>query len=331
MRARFSSPASERTAADGRRGRASGRGDPVPGRWISKAWKSGRHFFPRLGKLSAAFFQTLENARRVAALLLALALAASVRAQRDDLAWPETEREELPAGDEVLRRVRESVPQAPLFVRAQLLARDRRGEVERTLNVGLRLDWRADPPRADFVVMDAFGAPLAQATLRRPAEGAPEWTIALGDPPVVQEPPRPEEPIAGTQFAWSDLGLDPLWWPNAKTTGTEMKKSRLCYVVEVAAPPGAGRVARARMLVDSGVYALLEAETFDAYGRRRRRLEVKSLKKVNDVWTLQDLEIRDFESGRRTTLRVLESRLEGAIPAEEAPSETEIVPAAPAP
>jgi hypothetical protein len=90
-----------------------------------------------------------------------------------------------------------------------------------------------------------------------------------------------------------------------------MKKSRLCYIIEIAAPPGSGRYARARLLIDAGVYALLEAEAFDAQGQRLKRLEVKSLKKVDGVWTLQDLEIRDDASGRRTTLRVLESHLEG--------------------
>lgn len=244
---------------------------------------------------------------------MALAVAAPAAAQRDrDFGWPAPDRVELPPADEVLRRVRESFPEAPLQVRAQLLVRDRRGEVERTLNAGLRLDWRADPPRADFVILDAFGGLLAQATLRRPPDGPPQWTIAEGDPPAVQEPARPDTPVAGTQFTWSDLGLDPLWWRGGTTFGTEMRKSRRCFIVEVNAPPGVGRAARARLLVDSGVYALLEADTFDAQGRRLQRLEVKSLKKVDDVWTLQDLEIRDWATGRRTTLRVIESRLEGA-------------------
>ena len=69
-------------------------------------------------------------------------------------------------------------------------------------------------------------------------------------------------------------------------------------------------MARVRLLVDSAVFALLEAETFDVEGRRLKRLEVKSLKKVGDTWTLQDLEVRDFTTRRRTTLRVLESVLE---------------------
>lgn len=261
--------------------------------------------------------------RAVFAAALALAAASPALAQRArDAAWPEPEREELPAADEVLRRVRESFPEAPLLVQAQLLVRDRRGEIERTLNAGLRLNWRADPPQADFVILDALGGLLAQATLRRPADGAPRWLIAEGDPPVWQEPPRPESFVAGTQFTWSDLGLDPLWWRGGRTVGTEMRKSRRCYIVEVDAPPGAGRIARARLLVDSNVYALLEAETYDAEGRRLQRLEVKSLKKVNDEWVLQDLEIRDFASGRRTTLRVLDSRLEGtAAPREDSVAE----------
>ncbi len=272
---------------------------------------TGGRRFQGLGTLRRSLSKAWKRCGPALAAALVLAASAPSLGQRDrDTAWPEPEREELPEADEILRRVRESFPEAPLQVRAQLLVRDRRGEVERTLNAALRLDWRADPPRADFVILDAFGGLLAQATLRRPPDGPAHWSIAEGDPPVAQDPPRPDAAIAGTQFTWSDLGLDPLWWRGGTTTGTEMRKSRRCYSVEVAAPPGAGRVACARLLVDSGVYALLEAETFDAQGRRLQRLEVKSLKKVDDVWTLQDLEIRDWATGRRTTLRVLESRLE---------------------
>jgi len=276
--------------------------------FFSKAWKKAARRVPDLGR----FFPVLEV---LAAGLLAAA-PPSAPAQFSESGWP-NETEELPAAAEILRRVRDGFPSTPLRVRAQLLVRDRRGEVERTLQAGLRLDWRAHPPRADFVVFDAFGEPVARATWRREANGAAQWRIYEGDPPVEQSPARPDEPVAGTNFTWLDLGLDPLWWPDGKTVGTQMKKSRLCYVIEIAPPRRDGAVARARLLIDAGVYALLEAETFDAAGNRLKRLEVKSLQKVNDVWTLQDMEIRDFATGRRTTLRVLESAVED--PAESAP------------
>ena len=249
---------------------------------------------------------------RAATLTLALGALCAVSAmgQLGGDVWPDQEAPLL-EGVEVLRRVRESFPSVPLRVRAQLLVRDQRGEIERTLNAALRLAWHGRPPEAQFVVLDAFGGLLAQAILRRTPGGTAHWTIYEGDPPVEQQPPRPHEAIAGTPFTWRDLSLEPLWWSDARTLGTEMRKSRLCYVIEVRPPPNAGGgVARVRLLVDSAVFALLEAETFDVEGRRLKRLEVKSLKKVGDTWTLQDLEVRDFTTRRRTTLRVLESVLE---------------------
>ena len=241
----------------------------------------------------------------------------------------------LPPAQDVLARMRAAFPTAPLLVRGQLLCRDAEGNVARTLNADLRLEWGAHPPRAQVAVTDAFGAHLAGVSIRRPPGGAPEVEVFTNDPPVRVERPDLDAAIAGTDFTWSDLTLSFLWWPGGRTYATEMKKTRLCYVVDLPAPAGSGPCARMRLWVDSHENALLQADAFDASGRTIRRLAVKSLKKIGDTWTLEDLDLETLPARTRTTLRVLDSRLEApdaptaaaGPPAPEVPPVTPIPPA----
>ncbi len=249
--------------------------------------------------------------------VLGLALAASVPAQVSNT---DTEEAPLPTAPEVLARVRAAFPNQPWLVRGQLICRDAEGTVLQTLNAELRLDWNATPPRASIALADSFGGFIGQLDIARPEGKPPSLVLRQGDPPKAVADFDPGSAAGGSDFAWADLGLDFLWWPGGKVSGTEMKKSRECHVVELTAPAGA-RYSRVRLWIDTREAALLQADAFGADGKLSRRLSVKSLKKFDGRWTVEDLDIERLPGGTRTTLRVLESRIEGAPPpaAETAP------------
>lgn len=265
----------------------------------------------------------------VGAALWACALGASAQEESNTGA----DAVPLPPAPEILAKMRAAFPTAPFVVRGQLLCRDVEGNVVRTLNADLRLEWGATPPRAQVAVADAFGAHLAGMSLRRPQGRPVEVEVFTNDPPVKVERPDLTAAIAGTDFTWSDLTLSFLWWPGGKTYATEMKKTRLCYVVDLPAPAGSGPCARMRLWVDTHEYALLQADAFDSSGRAIRRLAVKSLKKIGDTWTLEDLDMETLPARTRTTLRVLESRLEtpDAPPAAAGPPAPDVPPVTPIP
>jgi hypothetical protein len=215
----------------------------------------------------------------------------------------------LPDAQEVLSRVRSSFPDQPWRVTGQLIGHDRKGEIVRTLNVSLLLDYAASPPRAAIELSDAFGALVGRLHIARP-EGRPaEIRLIAGAPPRPVQPFDPNETAGGSDFSWADLTLDFLWWPGGRVTATEMKKSRECYVVDLPAPAD-GPVARMRLWIDSRESALLQADAFDRDGRVTRRMAVKSLKKLDGRWTVEDLDIERLPERTRTILRVMESRLE---------------------
>lgn len=230
----------------------------------------------------------------------------------------------LPAA-EILGKVKAAFPEKPLYLHAQLRELDKDGDATRTIDTQLVLEWKAVPPQALFELRDAFGASLSRMVLHYP-EGAPaRYEYYRGEALEPAPVPDPEESVEGTAFSWAELGMAFLWWPDARTTGAGMKKGRECYIVSVPSPQPSPAFARVDLWVDMKEFAVLQVETFDREDERVKRLEVKSLKKVDGQWTLEDIEVREFKTKRRTLLRVLESGLldddrpAGALPEEAAP------------
>jgi hypothetical protein len=216
----------------------------------------------------------------------------------------ETREDPLPDGKAVLQSVRRQMEGQGLDASGELQIRNADGEIERTMRIRFTLDWGAEPPSAVFDLADAFGSPVARATIRRPAGKPAETTYESGDPLRPGPVPNPFDAVAGTDFTWADLTLDFLWWPGGRTCYNEMKLGRLCHVVVVPAPEtGAGGPAAMKLWIDAEARALLQAEALDARGRGLRRLSVRSLKKTEEGdWLVKDFDMIHHATGRRTTL-----------------------------
>jgi len=220
----------------------------------------------------------------------------------------------LPAGPQLLREVIAGLPQEPLQIKARLEAYNRLDDLDKVRLAVMDLDWRGGALKADYNLTDAFGGPLARLEVRRQPDGALAYT-AYGGPdvkPMAQ--PDLSRPLAGTDLTWLDLSLSFLWWPGARTIGTERVKGRPCYVVEVPAPAGAAAgCAAVRLWIETQVRVLMQAEAYDARGERLRALRVKSFKKLQDLWMVQDLEVESYPSRHWTLLRVVEVRRGGRL------------------
>ncbi|MCX6998426.1 MAG: outer membrane lipoprotein-sorting protein [Kiritimatiellaeota bacterium] len=82
-----------------------------------------------------------------------------------------------------------------------------------------------------------------------------------------------------------------------------------------------------RLWIEAQVRVLLQAETCDVRGQRLRALRVKSFKKIQDLWMIQDLEVETYPARHRTLLRVQEVRRSGRlIQGREAPAAAPVEP-----
>ncbi len=234
----------------------------------------------------------------LAALLLAA--AGAVRAE-----LPAAPVAAVPDADDVLRQVVARLPREALQISGKLRADPRDGKPARQCQVQLHLEYGATPPQVRYTIMDAFGEDLEQLTIFRPDKGAVSWHYARGYPLAEAALDDPRRPIQGTDLTWSDLSLSFLWWRGARLTGTESVLGRSCLVIEAPAPAGEPTpYASARLWIDRKYQVLLRADGLDKSGQAIRRIEVKSIKQINEEYMVNDLNVTSYPSRLRTSLQI---------------------------
>lgn len=112
-----------------------------------------------------------------------------------------------------------------------------------------------------------------------------------------------EKPFAGSDFSIQDLGLEFLHWPKQRLIRTEMRKSRSCHVLESTNPRPQGQgYSRVVSWLDVESGGLLLAEAYDRQDRLLKEFSVNSMKKVDQRWQVQQMEIRNLQRKSRTRL-----------------------------
>ncbi len=110
-------------------------------------------------------------------------------------------------------------------------------------------------------------------------------------------------PFAGSDFWLGDLGLEFFHWPEQKILKHEMRRGRSCQVLESTNPnPSPNGYSRVVSWIDNETLGIVQAEAYDAKGKLLKEFYPKSFKKVNGQWELQEMEIRNDQTGSRTRL-----------------------------
>jgi len=112
-------------------------------------------------------------------------------------------------------------------------------------------------------------------------------------------------PFASSDFFLADLGLEFFHWPQQKVLPktTNLKRGRYYTLLESTNPnPATNGYSRVLSWIDKETGGILEAEAYDAQNKLLKVFEPKSFKKVNGQWELQEMEIRNVQSGSRTRL-----------------------------
>ncbi|HUA37805.1 MAG TPA: outer membrane lipoprotein-sorting protein [Candidatus Sulfopaludibacter sp.] len=110
--------------------------------------------------------------------------------------------------------------------------------------------------------------------------------------------------FADSDFSVDDLCLEFLHWPDQKILKPyEMRRGRSCKVLESTNPnPTANGYSRVVSWIDNETLGIVQAEAYDAKGNLLKEFYPKSFKKVNGQWELQEMEIRNDQTGSRTRL-----------------------------
>ncbi|MEJ0088639.1 MAG: outer membrane lipoprotein-sorting protein [Limisphaerales bacterium] len=111
--------------------------------------------------------------------------------------------------------------------------------------------------------------------------------------------------FAGSDFWLCDLGLEFFHWPAQKILPktTNLKRGREYTLLESTNPnPYTNGYSRVVTWIDKETGGILQAEAYDKNGEPLKEFSPKSFKKVNGQWQLQEMEIRNVQTGSRTRL-----------------------------
>jgi hypothetical protein len=111
--------------------------------------------------------------------------------------------------------------------------------------------------------------------------------------------------FASSDFWLCDLGLEFFHWPVQKVlkNPTTVKRGREYTLLESTNPnPSTNGYSRVLTWIDKESGGILEAEAYDVKGKLLKDFAPKSFKKVNGQWELQEMEIRNVQTGSRTRL-----------------------------
>ncbi len=133
------------------------------------------------------------------------------------------------------------------------------------------------------------------------------WLSQPADAPAKQM--NPEElslPFAGSDFWAADLGLAFLHWPDQRVVRKEMRRYVFCDVLESTNPrPTPGSYSKVVSWIGAnrpGELVLVHADAYDTKAKLLKQFDPKKLEKVNGVQELEEMEIRNRQTGTRTRI-----------------------------
>jgi hypothetical protein len=150
----------------------------------------------------------------------------------------------------------------------------------------------------------------AAVTIVHSESGPNHYTI-----PNVSRPPNDTNDIlrlsgnqifgsfAGSDFFMADLGIEFFYWPEQKLLKSELRKSRLCRVLESINPqPAPGAYSRVVSWIDDESLGIIHAEAYDFQNKLLKEFDAKKIKKVKGEWQLEEMEISNVQTGSRTQI-----------------------------
>lgn len=229
-------------------------------------------------------------------------------AKADRPATEQAAAEENVTAAEALNACTRLIPTEPLLLKGALTVRKLRGIVLMEQPFKLLMDWGANPPTAEILLLDPAGTSLVErAVLTRPVGLPAQIKLFEGVEQKPVEAPSYAGRIRGTDMTWMDLTLDFLWWKDVRFDDTprgESYNGRDCDILVVVPPwpiPGCSAV---RVWVDRQLHCLMQIEQLNPQGNAVRKMWVQRVKKMDDRWMIRDMEIETLNSGHRTRLFV---------------------------
>ena len=210
--------------------------------------------------------------------------------------------------EELMARVQSSMPEVPLELAASIRVVDKAGRPLKTVRAAGVLTPREGGRTTRYTLFDGFGSVSQEMTVEL-GGGRADFSYAKGDPPEAVALPDLFGPVEEAEISWMELSFSFFWWPNPRIVGTEKVANRWeCQIVEIDCPAefrgeGGQGWSTVRLWVAPAYNAVVKGEAWRD-GKAVKRFEVKSVKKLRQVYMIGDMEVRNLETGSRARLKV---------------------------
>lgn len=136
------------------------------------------------------------------------------------------------------------------------------------------------------------------------SNGCPNYYLHYAfDVPALLRGNQTMTPFLRSDFWIADLGLEFLHWPDQKVLKSELRKTRLCRVLESINPqPATNAYSRVVSWIDDESRGILHAEAYDSQNKLLKEFDTKKFKKANDQWQLEQMEIYNVQTRSRTQI-----------------------------
>jgi hypothetical protein len=125
--------------------------------------------------------------------------------------------------------------------------------------------------------------------VQRRAEASQDWVLVSG--------PERQKPVLGSDLIYEDLGVNFLRWSQVKPLGGDSIKTLDAWAYEASAPVP-GLYAKAWYWISSKYLAVLRVDVFNASDEIIKRVEVNGVKKVGNVYVMEQMMVASMIPGR---------------------------------
>ena len=258
--------------------------------------------------------RTKNNVRRwtlitgcVVALVLGLGTRAAFSQPKADLAPPrpldraEGEKE----ARSLLAHLLEQRPDRSVTNTGTLKLRDVEGN-QRAVSARFDIVARQTDWLSVYAAAGASNGAAARLTIIHKPGQANEYLLDENGTPRKLSSAEVMQPFAGSDFWVADLGLDFLHWPEQRVLRKQMRKGLFCDVLQSVNPdPAAGGYSRVLSWIAVNRpedIIIVHAEAFDTRDKLLKEFDPKKVEKVDGVWQLEEMEIRNKQAGTRTRI-----------------------------
>jgi hypothetical protein len=150
--------------------------------------------------------------------------------------------------------------------------------------------------------------PVQSVTLRIAHQvGSPNRYLlekGQGSKPQELTPDQLSLPFADSDYWVGDLGLEFLHWNQQRLLRREIRRGQSCDVLEsTSEKPAPGGYSRVVSWIDADSGGIVHADAYDVRGKLLKQFSPKEFRKVAGRWELEEMEIRNRQTGSNSRIQ----------------------------